>query len=422
LIWIILAAPSIDHHGMSLVAASYAPARSNDAEFFRQPLAKTGNSAIDAHREDVANAARMALCGSATLGPRRAKGIRALMDSPLAVPSLADKVACLSRPESYAEGASAVEIIETHMSFVFLTDRYVYKLKKPVRYPFLDFRTLEARRFNCQEELRLNRRLARNVYLGVVPLALTRDGFELDGAGPPVEWLVKMRRLPRHLMLDRAIQEQRVCEQDLVRVTRVLSAFYLDAERIALTPADYRGKLRRAIEQNHDSLSHPEYGIAASVLAQIRSKELLFLEQCSSAFDARVGKNMIVEGHGDLRPEHVCLAAEPIFIDCLEFNRDLRIIDPADELAYLSMECEFAGAGAIRRTVFATYRACTGDDVSDTMLDFYASSRALLRARLAALHLEDHLTENDRTKWLVRARQYLRLAEQYSARLHGRSR
>jgi aminoglycoside phosphotransferase family enzyme len=116
---------------------------------------------------------------------------------PFDSPTLADKVAYLSRPESYGEGVGAVEVIETHMSYVFLVERLVYKLKKPVRYPFLDFSTLDARRFNCQEELRLNRRLARSVYLAVVPLSISSRGLDLEGTGEPVEWLVKMRRLPR---------------------------------------------------------------------------------------------------------------------------------------------------------------------------------------------------------------------------------
>jgi uncharacterized protein len=331
--------------------------------------------------------------------------------------TLADKVAHLSRPESYAEGTSAVEMIETHMSHVFLTDGCVYKLKKPARYPFLDFSTLEARRFNCEEELRLNRRLARNVYLGVVPLALSSGGLKLEGEGQPVEWLVKMRRLPRHLMLDRAIQEGRVTEQDVVRFTRVLAAFYRDADRAALTPVAYRERLQRAIVENHHALSDPDYAFKSDMLDALRNRQLAFLDRCAPALDARVQKNLIVEGHGDLRPEHVCLAAEPIFIDCLEFNRDLRIVDPADELGYLAMECEFLGAGHIGNTLFATYRACTGDAVDDSLIGFYQAHRALLRAKLAAWHLEDHLTDHGRAKWLARAREYARLAEHYCSRL-----
>jgi uncharacterized protein len=340
-------------------------------------------------------------------------GLRDEMEIAPAVRTLADKVAYLSRPESYAEGTSAVEIVETHMSYVFLIDRLVYKLKKPVRYPFLDFSTLEARRSNCQEELRLNRRLARNVYLGVVPLALSSDGLHLDGTGRPVEWLVKMRRLPRHLMLDHAIRESRVTEQDVARFARVLAAFYRDSERIALNPPAYRARLRKAVLDDRGALCAPAYGLDTATVRAIAETQLAFLDTQAHTFDQRLQQNVIVEGHGDLRPEHVCLAAEPVFIDCLEFNRDLRIVDPADELASLAMECELLGAYDIGRVVFDTYASVTGDAPGIALTRFYRAQRALLRAKLAAWHLEDGVSDGTRAKWIARAQAYLWSAKTY---------
>jgi aminoglycoside phosphotransferase family enzyme len=331
-----------------------------------------------------------------------------------AEPTLAQKVAHLSRPESYGEGTSAVEMIETHMSYVFLTDSYVYKLKKPVRHPFLDFSTLQARRFNCDEELRLNRRLARNVYLAVIALTLGAEGLQIDGPGTAVEWLVKMRRLPRHLMLDRAIQERRLNENDVARFTRVLAAFYRDAPRVSMTPSDYCARLTHAVLDDRRALASPDYSLDGGVLDRIVERLLGFLDERKALLRERVEKHMIVEGHGDLRPEHVCLAAEPVFIDCLEFNRDLRIVDPGDELGYLAMECELLGADYVRHAVFATYRECTGDAVDDSLISFYQAHRALLRAKLAAWHLKDGLTDRGREAWLARARQYLHLAETHT--------
>ena len=331
------------------------------------------------------------------------------------VPALTDKIAYLSRPESYFESTTAVEIIETHMSYVFLTDLHAYKLKKPVRYPFLDFSTLDARRLNCEEEVRLNRRLARNVYLGVVPLVRTGSGLRLQSEGEPVEWLVKMRRLPRHLMLDHAIREHRVAEQDVIRFTRVLSNFYRTAERIQMSPETYRTKLRAAIVDDHGALAKPDYGLPGALRKDTESAQLAFLDRHAAQFDRRIDQPVLVEGHGDLRPEHVCLAAEPVFIDCLEFNRDLRIVDPADELGYLAMECEFAGAGHIGEIIFETYSASTGDRPPRALVRFHQAQRAVLRAKLAVWHLEDHLTNSARAKWLERAQAYLRLSQGYCA-------
>lgn len=330
-------------------------------------------------------------------------------------PTLAEKVAHLSRPESYLDDTTAVEVIETHMSYVFLTDTHVYKLKKPVRYPFLDFTSLEARRLNCEDEVRLNRRLARNVYLGVMRLVRAEAGLRVQAEGEPVEWLVKMRRLPRHLMLDQAIRERRVAEADVVRFTRVLASFYRSAERVALTPAAYRANLRGAIIDDLRGLAMPDYGFSGALLDTIGSALLAFLDDHVAVLDERVERALLVEGHGDLRPEHVCLAAEPVFIDCLEFSRDLRIVDPADELGYLAMEAEFTGAGDIGEVIFETYTACTGDRPPPALVRFHQSRRAVLRAKLSAWHLEDHLTESSRAKWLARGQAYLHRARDYCA-------
>ena len=147
------------------------------------------------------------------------------------------------------------------------------------------------------------------------------------------------------------------------------------------------------------------------MLRAIAKNQLEFLDTQARSFDERL--HQIVEGHGDLRPEHVCLAAEPVFIDCLEFNRDLRIVDPADELASLAMECELLGAGELGKLLFDTYESVTGDAPGSALTRFYQSQRALLRAKLAVWHLEDGVTNSARGKWLARGRAYLRLAESY---------
>jgi aminoglycoside phosphotransferase family enzyme len=288
-------------------------------------------------------------------------------------------------------------------------------MKKPVRYAFLDFSTLDARRSNCSEEVRLNRRLARNVYLGCVPLTSGPEGLTLDGRGEPVEWLVKMRRLPRHLMLDRAIAERRVSEREVVRFARVLAEFYRDSPPIECDAAAYCARLRAGIGENRQALETPAYELDAAALAAAAQSMLHFIDTHASTVLART--EHIVEGHGDLRPEHVCLAAEPVFIDCLEFNRELRIVDPVDELAYLAMECELLGDREVGNIAFETYESITHDAVDRVLAAFYKAQRALLRAKLAAWHTEDGLTNSGRARWLARARLYLALAQNYAREL-----
>jgi aminoglycoside phosphotransferase family enzyme len=330
--------------------------------------------------------------------------------------TLREKVAHLGRPESYSEKTAAVEVVQTHMSCVFLTDHHAWKLKKPVRHDFLDFSTLEARRADCEEELRLNRRLARDVYLEIVPLAVTPDGaMRVGGDGEVVEWLVKMRRLPAQMMLDHAIRRGNVTRHDVRRFALVLADFYRRAEPVAMDATQYRQRLERDIRANHLGLSVPEYSMPLDLVQSVTARQLAVLEQEASSFDRRVTRGKIVEGHGDLRPEHVCLGPEPLVIDCLEFNRDWRLLDPADELAYLSMECEVAGAPWIGEVVFETYREATGDAPPAAVVRFYKAYRASVRAKLSAWHLKDHPDPADQGKWIARARRYLELADRYAA-------
>jgi len=335
---------------------------------------------------------------------------------------LRTKVAFLSNPGNYPEKPAAVEVVQTHMSCVFLTDKHAYKLKKPVRYDFLDFSTLEARRVDCEEELRLNRRLARDVYIDVVPLVLTRDdGLALGGAGEVVDWLIKMRRLPAQLLLDRAIRDGNVCRDDVRRFALALADFYRRSEPVAMDPGEYRDRFRIDILANQRALAAPEYGLAPALVQSVTAGLLAVLEKEASSFDRRVTGRRILEGHGDLRPEHVCLGAEPLFIDCLEFNSRWRMLDPADELSYLAMECEFAGAPWIGEVVLDTYRETTGDDPPARLLGFYKGYRAEVRAKLAAWHLKDHLDPADQGKWIARAARYLELANRHAGTASGQA-
>ncbi|MDP1537011.1 MAG: hypothetical protein Q8L95_07510 [Burkholderiales bacterium] len=329
-----------------------------------------------------------------------------------------DKVAFLRRPEAYGTAPETVEMIETHMSWVFLAGDLVYKLKKPVRCEFLDFSTPEARRHDSEEEVRLNRRLAPDVYLGVVPLVITPEAaLQLGGDGRPLDWLVKMRRLPRKFMLDQAIRAGTATASDVRRCILALAAFYRNCAPVTMDAPQYRRRFSDGVQSTRHALEAPEYGLPPDTLRKVSSAQLDFLEQNAPLFDRRVSEQRIVEGHGDLRPEHVCLTEPPLFIDCLEFNREWRLVDPVDELAYLALECEYAGAAFIGEAAFAAYREGTGDDPAEPLIRFYKSYRAGIRAKLSAWHLRDHPGADDQRKWQDRARRYLEFARRYGAGL-----
>jgi len=303
------------------------------------------------------------------------------------------------------------------MSWVFLAGDEVYKLKKPVKYPFLDFSTLDGREADCRLELALNRRLAPEIYLGVVPLTLTDDGgLELDGDGQTVDWLIRMRRLPADKMLDLAILAGGVTRKALESVAELLSGFYRKAEVAAITPREYVANFAREHAANRNLLTG-EFDLPGQTAHKVCERVELILKDEPQLLMERAQNGHIVDGHGDLRPEHVCLTDPPVIIDCLEFNKRLRLVDPFDELCFLSMECERLGAPDIGPTLIQVCGERLGNKPSERLLAFYTTYRACLRARLSLAHLLEP-DGREPEKWLPLARTYLGLAERASLKLH----
>ena len=330
---------------------------------------------------------------------------------------LAAKVAALREPRAYPEPPGSIEAVETHMSWVFLTPEFAYKLKKPVRYAYLDFSTLAARARNCAEELRLNQRLAPGVYLGVVALTQESDGrVRINGEGEVVEWLVKMRRLPLYRMLDSLIRRDAVLPEDIQRLALLLAVFYRECPPVEMRGEDYRRDYEAMLGANLAVLGDPAYGLPVETVRKVYARLAEFARQAPGLLAPRAAHNRIVEGHGDLRPEHVCLEARPVIFDRLEFNREFRLVDAADELGSLAMECERLGAAWIGPALFEAYAESTGDRAPPALLHFYMSYRASLRARLAILHTRE-LPRAAWDKWRALAADYLRLAATHAERL-----
>lgn len=325
----------------------------------------------------------------------------------------------------HAGPVSAVETVETHMSWVFLAGEHVLKMKKPVRYPFLDFSTLAAREFDCREELRLNARLAPGVYLGLMALQQHDGGLalvpeiRLPAPGRTVDWLVLMRRLPASRMLDRLIAAGSVAPGQIDALARVLADFYRQAPAPGVTPPDHLARFRREQAVNREVLLQPAFGLpgAAAALDALDTA----LAQHAPLLMARAAGGHVVDGHGDLRPEHVCLQRPPVVIDALEFNAALRAVDPFDELSYLGLECEMAGAAWIGPRLLAACAATLSDTPPPALLHLYTAYRAQLRARLALAHL---LEPQPRTplKWAPLAQRYLQRSVAALAQPHSRAR
>lgn len=307
-----------------------------------------------------------------------------------------DIIRFLGNTQAYSETTRSVEFKETHLSCVFLTDDFVYKLKKPLAYDFLDFSSPEARLHNCETEVRINSELAPDVYLGVLTLSRNAEGLNLEGRGDPLDYLVKMRRLSDRCNLENLIDDDAVVDEEVIRVARKLADFYVGREPDGPVEVD---RYLTEIEGRRKELAGlpVEAGEDLERLAQSLSTSL-------ESERATLSRRHRVDVHGDLRPEHVYLCEEPVFIDRLEFNAELRLMDPLEELAFFAMECDRLGAGWIGRRFIDVYRERSQDPAPAALLAIYQGYRALLWAVLAARHLE---RGDQRKPWGMITRDYL---------------
>lgn len=325
---------------------------------------------------------------------------------------LEDKVAFLSSPRAYAGFEGEVEVKETHMAWVFLTRERVYKLKKPVEYNHRDCHLLRDRAFLCHEEVRLNRRLAPEVYLGVAALRQDAGGrLEIGGVGEVVDWLVVMKRLPESLMLDVALSQGTVTHARITRVADRLSGFYQGLEPAEMSVETYLEHFTQELDRNRDVITDARFSLAGDGVSPMLDRLDRLVDQEPDLLGERARQGRIVEGHGDLRPEHVCLSEPPVVIDGLEFSRSLRLVDPFDELSFLGLECDRLGAAWIGDLLVNVCARTLMDWPDRRLLAFYTAYRACLRARLSLAHL---LEPDPRTpdKWEPQAREYLALAQQ----------
>jgi len=320
-----------------------------------------------------------------------------------------DKLAFLKDARHFPGEVRSVEMHETHMSWVFLTEDHVYKLKKPVRFPYLDFSTLERRAAACRAEDMSNRRLAPDVYEGVLPLTLDASGLAIGGSGEPVDWLVVMRRLDTATNFETVLLAGQLKTWQIDRVAATLKAFYRHA-RPVLMPVEYHlADWRRATTLNSRVLCDKRFGLPLGPIGRILGLQQRFLSEHAEVLARRARNGRIVDAHGDLRPEHIWLTHPITIIDCLEFDARLRALDPLDEIAFLHLECERLGARWAGERIRWRLAMLLDEPCNSGLFLFYRTQRALLRARLSIAHLLD---EHPRTpeKWPRRAHIYIRLA------------
>lgn len=317
----------------------------------------------------------------------------------------------------YPHRPSSVELIETHISWVFLAGEYVYKVKKPVNLGFLDFRTLGRRRHFCREEVRLNQRLAPNAYLDVVAVTGGRGMYRLGGSGRTLEVAVWMRRLPADRMLDQLVQAADADHHLLEDIGRTIADFHATA---ASGPAIVRfGRLeviRRNVEENLAQTGHfPSEVLAPATRTTVQTFLRETLREQRRRFTERRRADRVRDCHGDLQAQHVC-CTDPIQVfDCIEFNHRFRYGDTAGEIAFLAMDLDASGRPDLALDFINAYLDSSGDFGAVPLLDFYRAYRAWIRGKVYGLQAVDP-DRADHAALVSRARGYFDLAASYAHR------
>ncbi|OGS91381.1 MAG: hypothetical protein A2Z95_08765 [Gallionellales bacterium GWA2_60_18] len=293
-------------------------------------------------------------------------------------------VAALLDPHRYPEAVRQVCLIETHISWVLLAGRYAYKIKKPLNLGFLDFSTLELRRHYCEEEFRLNRRLAPQLYLGVTAIGGDPDHPQL-GAQPAIEYAVKMRRFPAACLMDRQLARGGIAPQHIDKLAATLARFHAGLSAAAPdTPFGSLAEIRAAAMQNFEQLQ-PLLGTDEGV-TQLQAATGAELAACAAIFEQRRTAGFVRECHGDLHLGNIALINDiPVPFDGIEFNPALRWIDVMDELAFPVMDLLHRNRPELAWRLLNAYLEITGDYVGMAVLRFYLAYRATVRAKVDAI-------------------------------------
>lgn len=330
----------------------------------------------------------------------------------------ASLIEAFQNPSIYPEPTQHIEVHETHASIVFVTDHYVYKIKKSVDLGFLDYSTLERRRHHCQMEVDLNRRLSPDVYLQIVAIRQTDTGYDLNGDGTIVEYAVKMRRLPDAYNLEYLLRHRAVTGHMLERLAELLADFH--AAYAPLTEQQGYGTKDHVDadwQENFAQTSHyvPDL-IEQDVYVSLQQLVTSFLHRHADWFEQRVADGHVRDCHGDLRADHVYFLAPTRIriLDCIEFNQRFRYIDVASEVAFLAMDIDRLGFPSLANHFVQSYVRYANDQTLYRLLDFYRCYRAFVRGKVAALRMGDN--QSDNLEAARQAKNYFRLAAQEARR------
>jgi aminoglycoside phosphotransferase family enzyme/predicted kinase len=339
--------------------------------------------------------------------------------------SLPPLVQQLLQPESYDHPVQEpIRLLQTHVSYVFLTGDYAYKVKKPVNFGFLDYSTLEKRQHFCQEELRLNQRGAAPLYLAVVPIVQIGDTFRLADSGAPVEYAVKMQQFPQETLLSQVFERGELTEAMLRQLAEAIAQFHQAAE----TNDEIRSfgtveAVRQSIDENYEQTlgfiggpqTQTQFDGTKAYTDQFFATQADLLQQ-------RMDGGWIRACHGDLHLNNICYWQDQLLLfDCIEFNKPFRFVDVMYDIAYIVMDLTAQGRTDLAATFMSHYVEQTGDWEGLQVLPLYVSRQAYVRAKVTSFLLGDPaIPEDVKQQASDKAAQYYTLAHDYVQPQPGR--
>jgi aminoglycoside phosphotransferase family enzyme len=328
-------------------------------------------------------------------------------------------VEALLKPDAYPEDPGKIELIQTHISFVFLTHNYVYKVKKAVNFGFLDFSTLDKRHFYCEKELELNRRLCPKIYLEVVPI--NKSGvIKIKGSGETVEYALKMKRLPQERIMTLLLKEGKVDEKTIDEIARLVALFHSNAQ--ASPEISQFGSLK-IVKTNWDenfaqTAKYINQTIPQAQFHFLETKINGFMAKNKPLFESRIADGRIRDCHGDLHSGNIFITDKICIFDAIEFNDRFRYSDVAADVAFLAMDLDFQQRPDLARHFITRYIAYSKDQQLKQFLPFYKCYRAYVRGKVISFKLDDpNITREEKTSATQEAQAYFKIATDYAKNL-----
>ena len=322
-------------------------------------------------------------------------------------------------PETYPESTGKIDLIQTHISFVFLTEKYVYKIKKPVNFGFLDFSTLEKRRVYCQKELEINRRLCPEIYLQVVSINKT-ERFKICGDGETVEYALKMKRLPQNRIMTQLLGEGKIDKNVIDDIAKIVAKFHAEAQTnaeisefggLAIVKTNWDENFAQTKKYIGQTISKIDYDFT-------KNKIDVFLAQNQALFESRIKAKRIRDCHGDLHSGNIFVTDKICIFDAIEFNDRFRYSDVASDVAFLAMDLDYQKRTDLSDYFIAQYVGYSKDSQLKQMLPFYKCYRAYVRGKVMSFRLDDpNIKTEEKTSATKEASAYLRLAAEYAKKL-----